>query len=206
MPKQSDYSKGLIYKLCCRDTNIKDIYIGSTCNFVKRKYNHKGACNNENHNGYNHPIYKFIREKGGWDNWNMVLVKYFSCNSRLELLKEEQNVIEEFGEYTTLNRQRTWRSVEYVKEYLKNNSKKHYINNKEKYKKKNTKYNEDNKEKIKEYKRKWVEDNKEKVEEYKRKNEEQGKQPYTCLTCNRTMRKSNKLRHEKTKTHLQNLQ
>ncbi len=42
-----NYSKGLVYKLCCNDTNIKDIYVGSTTNFIRRKSDHKSACDNE---------------------------------------------------------------------------------------------------------------------------------------------------------------
>ena len=32
-----DYSKCFIYKLCCRDASIEEIYIGSTCNLTRRK-------------------------------------------------------------------------------------------------------------------------------------------------------------------------
>jgi len=42
MPKQKiDYSKGLIYKLVCRDVTVKDAYVGSTTNFDQRKGGHK---------------------------------------------------------------------------------------------------------------------------------------------------------------------
>jgi hypothetical protein len=38
MPKnQTDYSKTIIYKLCCLDTDVKDIYIGHTTHFTSRK-------------------------------------------------------------------------------------------------------------------------------------------------------------------------
>jgi len=36
-----DYSKSIIYKICCNDINIIDIYIGSTTNFITRKAEHK---------------------------------------------------------------------------------------------------------------------------------------------------------------------
>jgi hypothetical protein len=38
MPK---YEKAVVYKLCCDDPEITDIYVGSTCNFKVRKWNHK---------------------------------------------------------------------------------------------------------------------------------------------------------------------
>ena len=43
-----DYSKSMIYKLCCKDVNIKEIYVGSTTNLIKRKYQHKADCYNKN--------------------------------------------------------------------------------------------------------------------------------------------------------------
>ena len=45
MPKLSiDYSNSIIYKLCCRDVNVKEIYVGSTTNFRARKNQHKSCC------------------------------------------------------------------------------------------------------------------------------------------------------------------
>ena len=42
MPKTSfEYSKNIIYKICCKDITIKDIYVGQTTNITKRRYNHK---------------------------------------------------------------------------------------------------------------------------------------------------------------------
>ena len=38
MPKENiDYSKTIIYKIVCKDINIKDCYVGSTTNFTNRK-------------------------------------------------------------------------------------------------------------------------------------------------------------------------
>ena len=45
MPKtEIDYSKSVIYKIVCDDLNVKDCYVGSTTNFIKRKRHHKEAC------------------------------------------------------------------------------------------------------------------------------------------------------------------
>ena len=38
MPK---YENSVVYKLCCDDPEITDIYVGSTCNFKVRKTNTK---------------------------------------------------------------------------------------------------------------------------------------------------------------------
>ena len=72
MPKlTTDYSKSVIYKICCRDKSITDVYIGSTTNFVKRKPLHKTTCNNEIGKCYNSYVYGFIRENGNWDNFEI---------------------------------------------------------------------------------------------------------------------------------------
>ena len=48
-----DYSKAFIYKICCKDKNIEECYIGSSTNFVNRKNQHKNSCNNINNKEYN---------------------------------------------------------------------------------------------------------------------------------------------------------
>ena len=42
-----------IYKIYCKDESIKDIYIGSTCNFKQTKNgNTNHCCNNSNGSNY----------------------------------------------------------------------------------------------------------------------------------------------------------
>jgi hypothetical protein len=48
-----DYSNSIIYKLCCKDTSITDIYVGSTTAFRARKCQHKTVCHNENDKKHN---------------------------------------------------------------------------------------------------------------------------------------------------------
>jgi len=85
-----DYSKCLIYKLCCKNLYIKDFYIGSTCNFRKRKHQHKFDCGNKNIK-----VYKFIRDTGGWENWDMILVEEYPCENKLQKEKRERYWIDE---------------------------------------------------------------------------------------------------------------
>lgn len=96
-----NYNNSKIYKICCRDTEIKDIYIGSTTNFTKRKYCHKTCCNNPNDKRYHLKLYQFIRNNGGWENWDMVLVQEVSCENKLQLHKIERSYIEKNN--STLN-------------------------------------------------------------------------------------------------------
>lgn len=88
MPKRNiDYSNTIIYKICCKDESIKDVYVGNTTNFIQRKNAHKTACN-YNHN--NIKLYKTIRENGGWDNWNMVEIAKYNCKDSTEARIKEQ--------------------------------------------------------------------------------------------------------------------
>ena len=104
MPKNIDYQKSLIYKIVCNDTNIKNVYIGSTTNFKLRKSQHKSCCNNENSKKHNLNIYKFIRDNGGFENWSMILIDYTPCNTKLELLKIEREYIEKEDSDLLLNK------------------------------------------------------------------------------------------------------
>ena len=89
----SRYTNSIVYKLCCTDVNVTDEYVGSTCNFAKRKSNHKHACNTETSDKYNLPVYQYIRENGGWENWQMIQLLSFSCQTAREKeLKEREYV------------------------------------------------------------------------------------------------------------------
>ena len=96
-----DYSKCVIYKLCCKDLNVKELYIGSTCNFTKRKWQHKSSCCNDKHKHHNFKVYKFIRDNGGFDNWDMILVDQYPCENNQQKLQRERYWYEELK--STLN-------------------------------------------------------------------------------------------------------
>ena len=95
MPKVNvDYSKTIIYKLVCNDLNITECYVGSTTNFTQRKNKHKSSCNNPRDEKHNRKNYCFIRENGGWNNWNMVEIEKYSCNDKNEATKRERYYFE----------------------------------------------------------------------------------------------------------------
>lgn len=93
-----DYSQAIIYKLCCNDLAVADIYIGSTCNFRKRKCDHKSACER----GVDYPVYNFICNHGGFSNWQMVQVEAYPCTCKRELEARERYQIEQLR--PTLNK------------------------------------------------------------------------------------------------------
>jgi len=216
MPKKPiDYANSSIYKLCCRDTDITDCYVGSTTNFRTRKNQHKCVCYKQEYKTYNRKVYQFIREHGGWENWDMVLIEKVNVNDGNELHKEERKWIEQLN--ATLNQVIPTRTIkEYQKEYLENNKEKirgkrkiYRENNKEKIKE----YYEDNKDKLKEKKKIYREINKDKIKEYRENNKEyykeyqeinkvkikeQRNKKMECPICNSIVNKGNLPRHQKT--------
>ena len=81
---ESKYKNGLIYKLYCLDKTITDTYVGSTCEFWGRRRHHKCYSKTKQQK-----VYRFIREHGGWSNWEMRRIEYYPCTSKSELLARE---------------------------------------------------------------------------------------------------------------------
>lgn len=90
MPKKFiDYSNTIIYKIYCKDINVKHVYVGHTTNFTKRKYQHKTCSNNIKNGG---KIYKMISDNGGWDNWDMIEIAKYNCKDSTEArIKEHEH-------------------------------------------------------------------------------------------------------------------
>ena len=183
-----DYSKSIIYKICCKDPEIKDIYIGSTTNFTKRKSRHKQSCIN-----INTKVYNFIRNNGNWENWDMVMIEeYKDCESKIQLLKKERFYTDELK--ATLNMYNA-------------------ISNVEEKRQKNREYNIKHKDRLKELKKKYNLENRNKVfiqrKAYREKHREQiqkkQKIKMNCI-CGCSFNKKSKSRHEKTKKHIQYLE
>jgi hypothetical protein len=174
----ANYAKTVIYKIQCEDVNITDIYIGHTTCYYQRYRLHKSTCNNETSKGYNYKIYKIIRENGGWENWNMVIIEKYPCNNINEARDRERFWIEK--ESSTLNVS------------IPNRSKKEYsqiyrIIHREEISEKSKEYRENNKDKIKEYlecnkekisfqKQDWYEENKEHILQKAKVNYEENKE------------------------------
>lgn len=117
-----NYSQTYIYKLCCKDPSVSDFYIGSTCNLYRRKAQHKHDCIYPNKK-YNYPIYQFIREHGGWDNWTINVIEEVGCKNKIEKDRIEREWFERLK--PTLNKMycpRFIKNRDYI-EYVK--TKKH---------------------------------------------------------------------------------
>lgn len=179
MPKtQIDYSQTIIYKICCKDNAILDIYIGHTTNFIQRKNQHKTSCCNENDKKYNQYVYQFIRDNGGWDNWTMIQIQEHNLKNKREAESTEHYWIEQLGAKLNTNKpyakckeepkiyKENW--YEEKKDYILEKAKEHYEENKEQKIQYQKQYAEEHKEEITEKQKEYREKNKEKLSEQKK--------------------------------------
>jgi len=163
MPRTpSDYSKTIIYKLCCKDVAITEIYVGSTTNFRDRKRCHKLSCNLKTHNAYNTRKAQFIRANGGFENWTMIQLDVYPCQNKREAEMRERYWIETLQ--ATLNSMIPFKTEEEIKEQQKE----YRELNKEQITEQKKEYRELNKEQIAEQKKEYEELNKQKIKERKR--------------------------------------
>ena len=180
-----NYNNGKIYKIINPQNEI--IYIGSTAQeqLCDRFKNHK-------HKGNGNKI---------------ILIDNCPCNSKQELVKKEQEIIEQYD--NLLNKFRAYRSEEDNTEDRKKTRKKYRDKNKEKLSEKKKTYYEENKNTISERYKVYYENNKneilEKQKKYNEKNkekiEEYNKVKVNC-ECGCEIRKDKLLRHKKTKKHI----
>ncbi len=222
MPKTpTDYSRTIIYKICCNDVNITDCYVGHTTDLIKRRNQHKSCCNNSNKKEFNFGVYKFIRDNGGWDNWSVVPIEEYKCENVNQAKIRERYWIEELK--SSLNKQMPTRTkkeyceekvdklTDYFKQYYESNKenfkekrKQHYEKNRDKINEKHKEYRKNNIEKIKEQRKEYYEHNKEiiieKTKEYYDNNKERILEQCYC-ECGGFYIKKGRARHFKTKIH-----
>ena len=113
-----------------------EFYVGGTKDFQKRKYEHKCDYNNENRKCYNRPLYKFIRNNGGWERFDMLLID--CCDKKKQRQKEQEymdklkptlNELRAVG-YEKAKYLREWRNEKFKCKcggtYTKDNKSKHF--------------------------------------------------------------------------------
>jgi hypothetical protein len=145
----------MFYKIVCRDLTITDLYVGHTTNFRLRKNQHKTVCNNANSSHYHLQVYTFIRDNGGWENWDMILIHRQSCTDSLEARTIERSYVETLS--GTLNCNIPSRTT-----------KQYYEENKDRAKENVKLWEEKNKEKMKAYRTLYKELNKDDLIEKRR--------------------------------------
>ena len=195
----TNYNQSCIYKIASKDASINDIYIGSSCNFVKRRHQHKYSCNNPNDRHYNQYVYRFIRSNGGWGNFDLYVIEKFSCTSKMQKEQVERGYIEELKPSLNKNVPANFQTGDVYSE--------------SEYKKA---YYDENKEAITEYKKKWYEQNKETIDAKNKTYYDQNKETIReqqktyqqitihCCHCNHMINLHNRARHNKSNRHITN--
>jgi predicted GIY-YIG superfamily endonuclease len=208
----TDYSKTVIYKIQHLDKD-ELLYVGHTTNFTKRKALHKYDSIEKKT-----PVYKMMRENGGWECFTMIVLKDFPCASKTEACIEEDKVMREMKAsmnkiraYTTpeekleMNKEYRRANKEQIIEYnqayhqankelLSEKKKEYYQANKELLNQKTKEYYQVNKELLSEKRREYHQANKELLNQKK-------KEPIEC-ECGCIIRKGDLAKHKKTKKHL----
>jgi hypothetical protein len=190
--KAIDFSKTIIYKISKDD----DFYVGSTTDFATRKSKHKHSCNNDKNHQYNYKVYQTIRDKGGWDTWEMTpLEEYVECKSKTQARIREEEWRVKLN--ASLNARKAFGNL---KEYREEHKEEHrvydaqyYQNHKEEIKIKNAKYNQDHKNEIKVYQSQYYQEHALEINTKKLEKFECG--------CKSVCRISDKARHEASKKH-----
>ena len=199
MPKKAiDYSKTHFYKIVCKDTNISDCYVGHTTDFTKRKNQHKTRCCNPENPKHHLNVYKCIRENGGWNNWEMVLIDTIKFENNLEARAKEREFTEQIKPSLNIFKPMRTEAEEnnYYKEY--------YYKNIDRIKPIRKKYRDEHAEEYRQDRK----NNPEKYRALDRQNYlkrppkyfEEQKRKVECF-CGGAYTKSNKAVHFKTKTH-----
>lgn len=187
------YPNAVIYDIFYQSRRL---YTGSSINFPKRKRDHKYGYNNKTTT-----LYKKMKEENiDFKDLQFIIYKEYPCNNIKNLRIEEgiciKNLKPEFNikidgrtvkEYTEDNKEKRKKYYEKKKENRKDYQKIYYEKNKEKYQNYNQIYYKENKEKLKNYKKNEYEKKKEKI----------------ICECGIEYCKINKIRHEKSKRHIE---
>ena len=95
----------IIYKIECNG----EFYIGSSKKLSTRINQHRYCCNKEGNPKYYLPIYKYIREHGGFDNVIISIINNVDITDLIEQKKEEQKIIDDLN--PLLNTHRAYQEI-----------------------------------------------------------------------------------------------
>jgi len=195
--KKIDYSKTIIYKIVCKDLSVPDCYVGSTTQFRQRKSQHRRTCNNLNSKKYNYPLYKFIRENGGFENFDMIEIEKYPCTDGNESRSRERHYFELLN--ANLNKVKPLITEDELKQIHKE------YKQTEQYKEYNKlyckKYREEHIDEIKIYREEHKENEKKYREENREKIHQRKTEKITCI-CGLVISRNGKSAHEKTFIHI----
>jgi len=192
---ENSYQKACIYKIWSLETD--KIYIGSTCDMIKRWNNHKSTYKKwKDNKSIKICSSNILFDMVGVENCKIEWIKDFPCNSKKELNKEEGRMQRHFKDLLVnkLEAGRTFKQLyQDKKEEIKERNIQYYQNNIEKIKERKKQLYQDNKEEIKEKSKQYHQDNKEVI------NEKRGKKE--ICECGGKYTLWHKSTHFKTKKH-----
>jgi len=196
----------VIYKIYCKDENIKDCYIGSTNDLHKRKIIHKSDCNNLSCKSYNLKVYQFIRANGGFENFDFQILEQFeNIMTKKDLFKIEGQYIN--NNNCTLNSYVAGRTSKDYKEEniikIQEYKQEYYQDNKKEIKEKSKQYRIKNKQEVKDTLCNWYKANKTKHNQtshlYYLQNKEKLKEKVECIYCKALITKYSLRAHQNRK-------
>jgi len=197
MENENKYQRSKIYTI--RHPDSEKYYIGSTCEkYLSNRFGGHKKSYKRYLNGKGHDLSSFRLFELGIDQCYVELLELFPCNSKLELIKREGELIR-LHKNDVVNKVVAGRTK---KEYRQDNkevicekAKEYHRANKEQILEKGKEYREANKEKIIERKKKYHQANKEVISEKR-------KVKFTC-ECGTESTKNHKLRHERSIKHIE---
>ena len=111
----TDISKAVsMYRIVHKDQTITECYIGSTGNLPCRKNNHYNNCIKPNKKEHNKYCYIFIRENGGWDNWEIIEIEKYHATNLEDRRRRERYWVEFYN--ASLNKNTPYLSNVEIKE------------------------------------------------------------------------------------------
>jgi hypothetical protein len=169
MGRATDLSNCYLYHIKSKDGVVH--YVGSTSNLNSRKSSHRYRCNTEKCPQYHFHIYQYIRNNGGFDQFDIIPIrKIENVSNKTDLLIAEQTEMNKFSGLKNM-----------VGSYLSEeerieNSKKYYESNREQLNQQIRQWQKNNFEKVKKSQRKYRETHREKLNEKQRQKRLQKKQ------------------------------
>ena len=202
-----NYKYYVIYKITCKDPNIKEEYVGSTNNFEARQKKHVRDCSK-----MGTKLYKFVRSHGGFANFDFIQIDEIKCynDDPTEARIKEREYCDMLNSTLNSNKPIMYDGEKqiYKKAYQQKDETKELVRKKKQI------HNEKNKEKEKIYYQ--LQKEKKKIyyqlhkEELKQKREEYDTEKKTCIRAikkayeqkdetKELMRKNKKMHNEKNK-------
>jgi hypothetical protein len=75
MDLTEDEKTHCVYRIYCKDPEIKESYYGSTSNYYQRCHSHKHSAKNYKNPKHGFLVYQKIRDTGGFDNWDFEVIQ-----------------------------------------------------------------------------------------------------------------------------------